>query len=1004
MANSQELQDIISASSKQSLVDAQKNADNLNKTLQETIVLRNKLNDTVVGAKNMEAVNKAAIQDQAAQERLLKTIAQRQAAEEKLTAIRVANQAKLDAAETKSLAADNAKIARIKRIEEAEIKRQAAEVETSQSITAAQANEATSLGRVEQASLKTTKARKLSNLELEREKVNNQANVLALKNQAKELNSAKGSLDQRSAALLRLKKSYSSLTEAERNAPFGQRLLGITQRLDTQVKGLDKSLGNSQRNVGNYGNAFSKAFGVIRTAANILPGIGIAGIFGLALDPLLELISKLDIFKEKINQVIQLRKNLNEAQLEGTKTAQTELTLLRLNFKSISDANIPLEKRRAIYGQLQRDYPDYFKNISFEDALAGKAAKTYDTLAGSILASARARAFADRITANTNKQLDAQAELNTIETEINNLRIKRNSEEKRTADQLSTSTREGAGISGLARTSNLNGQINDKLAKRQELAKGINNLQKENLKLDELARKQIAAGGTLTDIKIPEAKIKDDSKKREKDARDSAAALVQIQIDAEQEVAAVYKKQSDNLNFSLETRLDAQKNYTDTVLRIADLEAQKDIVGKENTANELLAIESKREKKRLEINVQTADDIVKITKESLAEIDRVRALQFQRDLTNLDRIRDEELTKLNERYAAGKLSLEDYEKEKLELTRKANRIAIQEQIDQVQKLIDIDSARQLDVTDNLAKLAALRLRYSETEIDLTKKTSDEKKAVYDKEKELLQEVFNFGRQLTASLFQSRIDDIDKEKEAAEERKNIEIENVNESVASEQDKKDRIAVIEANAANEQEQLTAKQNEIKRKQAIADKAAAIAQAIINIALAQTKNVATLGFLGLPLNAVIAAIGAVQIASIIAQPIPKFAKGKSASNNYEGLAYVGDGGMNELVINKDGSSWVTPNTPTLTHIGRDTQVISGPEFERMQMMAKPEYSGAMGGKSWDVSPLVASNERTAKRIERAVSKMKVSATHITKGGFVKESTTISAFNKRMNRKFGW
>lgn len=49
--------------------------------------------------------------------------------------------------------------------------------------------------------------------------------------------------------------------------------------LDRQVKAIDKSVGDAQRNVGNYGSAFGKAFGIVRQAANYIPGVGISGIF-----------------------------------------------------------------------------------------------------------------------------------------------------------------------------------------------------------------------------------------------------------------------------------------------------------------------------------------------------------------------------------------------------------------------------------------------------------------------------------------------------------------------------------------------------------------------------------------------------------------------------------------------------------------------------------------------------------------------------------------------------
>jgi hypothetical protein len=84
----------------------------------------------------------------------------------------------------------------------------------------------------------------------------------------------------------------------------------------------------------------------------------------------------------------------------------------------------------------------------------------------------------------------------------------------------------------------------------------------------------------------------------------------------------------------------------------------------------------------------------------------------------------------------------------------------------------------------------------------------------------------------------------------------------------------------------------------------------------ALAVTKSLPNI-----VLAALVGAMGAVQLATIIAQPIPKYAKGTKSHKG--GLAIVGDGGKREGVITDKGM-WVTPDVPTLVDLPKGTVVI--------------------------------------------------------------------------------
>lgn len=82
--------------------------------------------------------------------------------------------------------------------------------------------------------------------------------------------------------------------------------------------------------IGKNTNYLTKGFSAVRQLAYILPGIGIAGILAFATEPIINFISTLDIFKEKITLISETQNEFNKA-LAGTEYAKavssvTELT------------------------------------------------------------------------------------------------------------------------------------------------------------------------------------------------------------------------------------------------------------------------------------------------------------------------------------------------------------------------------------------------------------------------------------------------------------------------------------------------------------------------------------------------------------------------------------------------------------------------------------------------------------------------------------------------------
>ena len=103
---------------------------------------------------------------------------------------------------------------------------------------------------------------------------------------------------------------------------------------------------------------------------------------------------------------------------------------------------------------------------------------------------------------------------------------------------------------------------------------------------------------------------------------------------------------------------------------------------------------------------------------------------------------------------------------------------------------------------------------------------------------------------------------------------------------------------------------KEREIKRKQAEADKRKAILDATVNTAVAVIKTFATMGFpAGIVGAAIIAALGAAQIALIAAQPIPKFEKGGAIpSSDIQGMISGRPHAAGGVLIEAEGNEFIT------------------------------------------------------------------------------------------------
>jgi hypothetical protein len=122
---------------------------------------------------------------------------------------------------------------------------------------------------------------------------------------------------------------------------------------------------------------------------------------------------------------------------------------------------------------------------------------------------------------------------------------------------------------------------------------------------------------------------------------------------------------------------------------------------------------------------------------------------------------------------------------------------------------------------------------------------------------------------------------------------------------------------------------------QKQAKIDKAMAIFNATINFAQALIAALTVPPPASIVFEAITAALGAIQLATVIATPIPTYAKGTGRAKR--GLAVVGEKGR-ELMVGPDGSLAMTPSTASLVNLGRGGQrIIPNRETELLLRAAK-------------------------------------------------------------------
>lgn len=286
-----------------------------------------------------------------------------------------------------------------------------------------------------------------------------------LNNNVKLDNAAATSMNGLSQSLSRMKMAYRELTEEERKSSFGKELLESINQADTKIKELDATIGNHQRNVGNYGKQWnglsmsiqqlgrelpSLAYGpkvFFSAISNNLPiladeirrarteyellkqsgqsatpvwkqavsslfswqsaltvGITLLTLYG---DKVVDWVTGLFKAKEAIKELLSAEQEMALARKKAISDSTKERAELDLLYNKLKGISLSTKERTAAVNEWMKKYPQHSNIMNGELVSLGKLESAYQSLSKQIIESAKARSYSDRITELESKRFDA---------------------------------------------------------------------------------------------------------------------------------------------------------------------------------------------------------------------------------------------------------------------------------------------------------------------------------------------------------------------------------------------------------------------------------------------------------------------------------------------------------------------------------------------------------------------------------------------------------------------
>lgn len=486
--------------------------------------------------------------------------------------------------------------------------------------------------------------------------------------------------------------------------------------------------------------------------------------------------------------------------------------------------------------------------------------------------------------------------------------------------------------------------------------------------------------------------------KARKFAEDEAEATFNIFRDNAEERARLAMLGADDEKVPLDARLDSLTRYHNIRKSIIAANETNELKKVQEGSKQAEEIENKAQiernrayedllTKRLEITKNDSDNTIAANKEKndklvKGEEDAVEAIRAVKERQYVD-----DIIALNASFEAGTISLTQYNKARKKLDTEYQLTSLKTEIDHQKKLIKISTLSTDQKKQALRELARLEKELSDASVQ---RKEDEEAAEKEAALSTFSEISRISGEafsVIGGLFNAQAtrekNRLKEQQDEAEKKAAREIELVNASSATEEEKAARIINIQARLAAQKDLIAQKERAAEIKRAQFEKAVSIFNIILNTATAVVKALPNV-----PLAVLAGVMGAAQLAIAVATPIPKYRVGRGEGKSE--LAYVHEG---EFIHREDGSIQATPTIETLTHLMPKDKVYKNKAtmMKELAMSAMPNIS-LSARTDGDVTQAI--NKMSA-RIEGAVSAIQISTTNITKEGWRKHNTRLADYD---------
>lgn len=770
-------------------------------------------------------------------------------------------------------------------------------------------------------------------------------------NSFKQASQLDGSVNQLRASISKLTAEYYALSRADREGARGMALGEEIQKMQKEVNAAEQTLLNFRSNVGNYSSAFNPLQFQISQLARELPSLAMsAQQFFLAISnnlPMLvdelkrakdanaalnaegqktvpvwkqvlkgalswntalilgitlltsygkeigNVVSNLFKARKEFDAAAASQKAYNDAINAGNKDAVEELTRLKLVYDAATDVTESLDKRTEAVRQMREMYPDYLRNLSDEEILAGKAATQYTELRDKIIEAARSRAAFNKIVENQQKILDIQSSSEyqqyesqakfANESSVSSLLFRTQGNEE-AASKLKYQLKQNAEAQGKILFDAYK-EANEDVAKEIERL-GVTSFQ-EYIDSLENTNKLLESSAALQFKTTP---VSNSSGQGEEESADDAEKLAE-------NISKYYEKQREGILSMFDRTIEER------IQEVHDQFAKAFAALDEQTKDEAKPIASAYG------TPQEYQEALDNYNDFLLKQAVIRKRLEEQQIKEIQQLQDESLRKqteqiereVQERYAGDYAAYAANERKKLETTIKAmneqkalkavNGIETYEEdakINEATKKLNLMTLNQqlFAARDSAKKTYEIKKEYLEKELEAAKGNADAENAITqqleDNRKQYIQTLIDSVDQWVSTvqeLMQS-IGDLFKAQNEAELQELEDKYDKETQLLEEQHDKGLMSDKEYN--QKQKELDAKyeqqQKKLQQEQAKREKALAMFQIVVNTSMAIMKTLASVPF---PANIIAAAsvgaIGAVQLATAASQPLPKAARGR-------------------------------------------------------------------------------------------------------------------------------